>query len=511
MNKVDARIIITEQDRSYRHITLEEYFDGTRYESRTMPFASIAQRPSATNSGAAGLIALRLTAIGFNVQASRLSEIDNSDSQELDWVKLGFDETEDRAAFVAALNALIDPHEFLYEAETHGSNPQSLGERGSLTRKYESAVFDADDCVTPAKQTSANPELTPLHKAKAGQVNSSAPLSQPRRGLAGDSTNHPDRRADMRPSFAGSLDSNLESHDRNRSSEILDADPQRTTDSSTTSNEMGEMRQEHAIGVEIGPELRSMHDPPVPTFELNTAQSQDPPVGTFETNTAQVYSRKGSELSASSISETSECEKQGSAPDETSAKQKQWRRRICRKIVVFMLWKWEQNDGIPNELFSSPASFEVINGLKISRVDKIKGLFETYSGREWDWWPFDPPAKPLESGKVRIRWQCVGELNSIIPCTSANGQRPVAINAQPMHRGTSPGSAKPWSMRIQQLGMKVAMPHLSHQPQPLVTHTLGALSQGRSPATPRNQPESPLIYVPPHKPVISRIPTKAAI
>ena len=95
---------------------------------------------------------------------------------------------------------------------------------------------------------------------------------------------------------------------------------------------------------------------------------------------------------------------------ETSAKAKQmqWQRRICRKIVLFMLWKREQNDGVPKEMWSSPASFEFISGLKTSQFDKIKSLFETYSGREWDWWPFDSPAKPLESGKVRIKWQCVG-------------------------------------------------------------------------------------------------------
>ena len=176
-----------------------------------------------------------------------------------------------------------------------------------------------------------------------------------------------------------------------------------------------------------------------------------------------------------------------------------------------MLWKREQNDGVPKEMWSSPASFEFIHGLEISRFDKIKSLFETYSGREWEWWPFKPPAKPLEKGKVRIRWQCVGELNSVIPRASANGLRPVVINAGPTHRHTLPSNAKPSSMRIQQPGTKVAMPHLSQRAPPLVTHTLGASSQGRSPATPRNQPELPLIYIPPHKLGISRKPTKAPI
>ena len=99
---------------------------------------------------------------------------------------------------------------------------------------------------------------------------------------------------------------------------------------------------------------------------------------------------------------------------ETSTKREQWRRRICRRIVVFMLWKREQQICIPNELWSSPASFEFINVLEVSTFDKVKGLFETYSGREWNWWPFSAPVKPLESGRVRVRWQCVRELSSCI-------------------------------------------------------------------------------------------------
>ena len=149
-----------------------------------------------------------------------------------------------------------------------------------------------------------------------------------------------------------------------------------------------------------------------------------PPIHTFETNLAEGPVFIESESSASSVSETSECEEQGPrsgmqvsskiqrASTETPANQEQWRRRICRRMVVFKLWKSEQDVCIPNELWSSPASFEFIDVLEMSTFDKIKGLFETYSGREWNWWPFSAPAKPLESGKVRIRWQCVGESSS---------------------------------------------------------------------------------------------------
>ena len=251
--------------------------------------------------------------------------------------------------------------------------------------------------------------------------------------------------------------------------------------------------------------------------------TEHPPIPIFETNLAEGPALIESESSASSVSETSECEEQSPrsetrvsrkiqrASTETSAKQEQWRRRICQKMILFMLWKREQDVSLPDELWSSPASFEFINVLEMSRLDKIKGLFETYSGREWDWWPFSAPAKPLESGKLRIRWQCVGELNSINTSTSANGLRPVANNAGPMHRDILPRGAKRWLTRMQQLGMNVPMPHLSQRAQPLVTHKWGASSQGRSPATPHNQPETPLICVPQHKSAISRIPTATLI
>ena len=77
-----------------------------------------------------------------------------------------------------------------------------------------------------------------------------------------------------------------------------------------------------------------------------------------------------------------------------------------------------------------------------------------------------------------------------------------------MHRDTLPRSAKRWSTRTQQLGMNVAMPRLNQRVQPLVTHNLGASSQGRFPATPHSQSKTPLTYVPKRKPAITRLPTK---
>ncbi len=43
----------------------------------------------------------------------------------------------------------------------------------------------------------------------------------------------------------------------------------------------------------------------------------------------------------------------------------------------------------------------------LSIGDKIKRLFEAYSGEEWDWWPLRPPRKPLGWQQVRLQWTCV--------------------------------------------------------------------------------------------------------
>ena len=88
---------------------------------------------------------------------------------------------------------------------------------------------------------------------------------------------------------------------------------------------------------------------------------------------------------------------------------KKVRRRISLKIIIFTLWKKEQGISPPPELWSQVRSFEP--DVKASQIDRLKLLFERYSGREWDWWPFDSLAKHLENGKLRIRWQCVSKLS----------------------------------------------------------------------------------------------------
>ena len=279
-------------------------------------------------------------------------------SNELGWVQLEFRTIEDKKRFELAFGALERQHgPHLGEEKLH-PDYKSSKEQGSLTG-YESAAFDAGAGIFDIEFDGC---------------------------LSEEET--------MQPSL------------RHKS---IPNNDMRSKDGSKRTTPFSDL----TIGSKDGSKRTTPFSDPTVRSKEGSKRTSLLALPTFE-----------SELSTSSISETSGCEKQASTSEtqvnrkirrasiETSAKQEQWRRRICRRIIVFMLWKREQNVCLPNELWSSPASFEFISVLEVSPFDKIKGLFETYSGMEWDWWPFAPTAKPLVSGKVRIRWQCVGELDS---------------------------------------------------------------------------------------------------
>lgn len=82
--------------------------------------------------------------------------------------------------------------------------------------------------------------------------------------------------------------------------------------------------------------------------------------------------------------------------------------RVCRKIVIYFLWKTEHRFPPPREIWVSPRSeFRFLKNYDASWSDRLKGLFEGYSGEEWNWWPLDARGNSLASGKVRIEWRCV--------------------------------------------------------------------------------------------------------
>lgn len=46
----------------------------------------------------------------------------------------------------------------------------------------------------------------------------------------------------------------------------------------------------------------------------------------------------------------------------------------------------------------------------ITVSDKTKTYMECFSDQNWDWWPLNPPKRPIAPNKIRIQWQCVSFL-----------------------------------------------------------------------------------------------------
>lgn len=341
---------------------------------------------------------------------------------------------------LAELDGFRRQNRLLLREEKLPSNYQSPREQGSLTRKYESAAVDAENMTSTVAQKGDNTKTTPFYKAKAEKGDSLAPLPRSPPALVGDSSSHTGERPDNLALDGGRLNPKIELDNRKRTSNVSD-DRQKESINPSVEGESRQISLLHTLNEYIRSEEDSritsvlatrsqfpeysppeyLEFPAAPAESLLTSERSD--ISEPHALGPLVHGIFGSP-DASFVLETSEDEKHGPrsgtqaniklqrASIEMSAKREQWLRRVCRRIVVFMLWQREQDVCIPDELWSSPASFEFINVLEMSTFDKIKSLFETYSGREWNWWPFSAPVKPLESGKVRIRWQCVGGLSS---------------------------------------------------------------------------------------------------
>lgn len=88
--------------------------------------------------------------------------------------------------------------------------------------------------------------------------------------------------------------------------------------------------------------------------------------------------------------------------------QKQQRQRgIKQNLKIYALWKHELGTNAPPELWRSSGKVEYFVQENDSLGDWVKNAFERYSGQPWNWWPFDAPERPLDSGQVRIKWKCV--------------------------------------------------------------------------------------------------------
>ena len=363
---------------------------------------SSATGSSATRPGTLGSSTTASSTTASSAKISRSSNVMGTIMQNLPWVQLEFETIEDKNVFEAAFDALKRQHGPHLGDEKLRPNYQSSKEQGSLTRKYESAAFDAGAGVFGIESDGLSTEKEIMHPSpRRNSIANKINDSQYYRSSSYYPTLEPDglsteKKIRYRSPRRKSMASGFNGHQYYRSSSYY------------PTLESGGLSIEKEI-MHPSPRRNSM------ASRINDSQYYQ---------SSSHYANWESELSASSTSESSGCEQQRStsvtqvtrktrrASIETSAKQDQWRRRICGKIIVFMLWKREQDVCLPNELWSSPASFEFISALEVSPFDKIKGFFETYSGMEWNWWPFDTTVRPLESRKVRIRWQCVGKLNA---------------------------------------------------------------------------------------------------
>ena len=461
MNTVDGRVPSTRRCRcgklegSCKHITFGEETDPTSYWRNLSPRDPLSESRGIKPSAVGVNVSRSLTA----TQSRLLRKLDTI-RQYLNIVELEFRTIEDKMDFKAAYDALRRLTELdgfrrqnqpLLREEAPPSEYQSPTEQGSLGRQYESAAIDAGNMIPTVLQKGDNTEITPFYRAKPekGDFLTLVPHSPP--ALAGGASNHIGEtvrlaedegrkrrlgfgerrpiesveRARRRQQRAEEERDRRIDEARRRRQQRAEEERDRRIDEAMIRQEEGDIErlrqlQDRMAEQECLDRLRRAkiprqprHHPPF-SFEHNLDKGSE----SIESGPSASFVRE-SLPALGDEEQLLEIEKQVNrkiqrASIETSTKREQWRHRICRRIVIFMLWKREQHICVPNELWSSPTSFEFINVLEMSTFDKAKGLFETYSGREWNWWPFSAAVKPLESGRVRIRWQCVGELSSSI-------------------------------------------------------------------------------------------------
>lgn len=86
--------------------------------------------------------------------------------------------------------------------------------------------------------------------------------------------------------------------------------------------------------------------------------------------------------------------------------------RVSQKMIIYILWNKEHQVRPPPEIWTTPKNrFRFLENYQASLSDKLKNIFENYSGEEWDWWPLNARKTDLTPGKVRIEWTCVSRTN----------------------------------------------------------------------------------------------------
>lgn len=86
--------------------------------------------------------------------------------------------------------------------------------------------------------------------------------------------------------------------------------------------------------------------------------------------------------------------------------------RVSQKMIIYILWNKEHQVRPPPGIWTTPKNrFRFLENYQASLGDKLKNVFEKYSGEEWNWWPLNARKTDLTPGNVRIEWTCVSRTN----------------------------------------------------------------------------------------------------
>jgi hypothetical protein len=61
--------------------------------------------------------------------------------------------------------------------------------------------------------------------------------------------------------------------------------------------------------------------------------------------------------------------------------------------------------------YISPSDIQIVYDYNSSLMNRFKCVFEDLTKESWDWWPLEPPKRPLPSEKARVIWHCVRSTN----------------------------------------------------------------------------------------------------
>jgi hypothetical protein len=57
--------------------------------------------------------------------------------------------------------------------------------------------------------------------------------------------------------------------------------------------------------------------------------------------------------------------------------------------------------------YIAPSQIQIVYDYNLSLINRFKNVFEDLTEKSWDWWPLEPPKRPLSSEKARVLWHCV--------------------------------------------------------------------------------------------------------